>query len=940
MPRQSLTVAAGKPSRPGTMATLREDPTVKVLELLAASGGDSAFGALAEAFARLGGYAEAGIAQLMPAGVVVLASYPLPQAYDDEPRPPDGVLRHILDAPGGAAVALAPGDFWLAPGAPGDMHRQLHGIAVRAEDGTPLGLLFGLAATASEFVAPPVLPLLLSRAVAELRQHAALAAQQSATELYRRAVEIAGHRALLHDRDGVLREVSVGESVSWPYARERILGEHFSKWMPQRPAALFDAARAGVLASGQTWSGEYEIEIQGVTRTREMRIARFDDEHTLTVIHDITDIRMATQALLASETRTRAILEALPDTLLVNDANGVYVEKPLVAPGAWRYVLHEALGKRFEDVLPPHVAALLRGAQIRVLASGEPQTGDYAIEIDGHTWQREFRMVRLGEDRTLTIVRDVTELKAALDSLRESESRLRKVVELAPIGIFWTDTAGAVLYGNPAVRRSLQLTPHEGLGHAWTQQLHPEDRARVTEAWRRLVDGETQRFIEEYRFTPRNRPVRLVRTHAVPIVSDGQRVALMGIMLDLTEQRRADEERQQLQARLLHLQKNEALGQLTGGIAHEFNNLLATTLGYAALLLRRLPAATDPKLASYAQQIVTAGERGRDLVKQMLAFAQRDGEHGGAVDPRAVIDGAAQMLRSVLPASLELKVLVDADVPAVAGSDDGLRQVVLNLVLNARDSIMAGSPAQQGTIGIAVYGPRPVRGQCRACKETLSGDYVVLDITDNGCGIETEALDRIFDPFYTTKTVGAGTGLGLSVVHGIVHRDGGHVLAESQPGVGTRVTVLLQVATPAPAAPAATPALARDADPAEVRVLVVDDEPAVGALLAELLRTEGYAVDLHSDAREALAAAISEPCRYALIVTDLSMPKLSGLQLAEAVAAHHPGLPIIICTGYNDAVETAAAAAPGVAQWFHKPLPIADFINAVARLAGPADAAP
>lgn len=919
------------------MATLREDPTVQVLELLASSGGDSAFGALAEAFARLGGYTEAGIAQLTPAGVVVLASYPHLQAYDDDPHVPDRVLARILDAPAGIGVALAPGDFWRAPGTPGAAPAHLHGIAVRDADGLPLGLLFGLAAAPSSFSAPPVLALLLTRAAAELHQHASHSALQSAADLYQRAAELAGHRVLLHDRDGILVEINSGESRFWPYARERILGAHYSTWMPPGPAAIFEAARLAVVDTGQAWVGEYEIEIQGGMRTREMRVARFDRDHTLTVIHDVTDARLATQALRASETRTRAMLEALPDALLINDADGVYVEKPHMAPGAWRSLHHDSLGKRFEDVLPSRVAAVLRGAQSAVLANGTPQTGEYAIEIDGHTWQRQFRMVRLGENCTLTIVRDVTELKAAFDLLRESESRLRKVVELAPIGIFWTDATGAVRYGNPAVRQSLQLTSDEGLGHAWTQQLHPEDRARIVEAWHRLIDGETQEFIEEYRFAPPDRPARLVRTHAIPIVSDGQRVAVMGIMLDLTEQRRADEERQRLQARLLHVQKNEALGQLTGGIAHEFNNLLASTLGYAALLLRRLPAGADPKLANYAQAIVTAGERGRDLVKQMLAFAQRDGEHGGSVNPRTVVDGAAQMLRSVLPAALALKVLIEADVPAVAGSDDALRQVVLNLVLNARDSIMAGNPAQQGTIGIALYGPRPVRGLCRACKEAVDGDYVVLDITDDGCGIEADALDRIFDPFYTTKTVGSGTGLGLSVVHGVVHRDGGHVLAESQPGVGTRISVLLQVAQPAPApvetADVPTPA----ACPAEVRVLVVDDEPAVGGLLAELLRTEGYAVDLHDDARTALAAALSDPCPYALVVSDLSMPGLSGLQLAEALAARHPALPVIICTGYNDAVDAAAAGAHGVAQWFHKPLPIADFIAAVARLAGPAD---
>jgi signal transduction histidine kinase/CheY-like chemotaxis protein len=457
--------------------------------------------------------------------------------------------------------------------------------------------------------------------------------------------------------------------------------------------------------------------------------------------------------------------------------------------------------------------------------------------------------------------------------------------------------------------------------------VHAADRPLVLDAWRGLLDGRRQEFNEEYRYVPPGRPACVVRTHAVPIVSDGRTIGLMGIMLDITAQRQAEEQGRQLQLRLQHTQKLEALGQLTGGIAHEFNNILATTLGYAALAQRKPEG--DGKLVHYMQQIVAAGERGRDLVSQMLTFVQRPGDTNAVLDPAPVLVETCQMLRTALPPGIELTVALQAQRPMVAGNADDLRQVLLNLVLNARDALGA-----DGRIAVTLDGPCHVRGACRACQEPLDDDYVILRVSDNGCGIAPSDLGRIFDPFYTTKEVGSGAGLGLSVVHGIVHRDGGHVLAESSPAPDTTIEILLKPMATAPASTASTALTAPRVRRAPACIAVVDDEPAVGGLIRELLEADGYSVDLFASGEAALAAIADAPQRHALLVTDLTMPRMGGLELAAAVRALRPTLPIVVCTGYNEAVERGPANVPGIAHWFRKPLPIGDFLHIISQLTG------
>jgi PAS domain-containing protein len=385
------------------MTSLRDDRLGlerEILEILAGASGidDGVFGALARAFSRLCANGNAGIASLTGhgEGVAVLAAHPVPPAFDDEAWPADAALATLIASDTGASAPLGTYDFWLAAVgvAPGRHH--LSGIAIRADDGTALGVLFTVGAIDTAFAKSPLLPLLCQRAARELQARAHRATLRANQLLYRTAAQIAGNRVLVHDRAGILRDVSPDDGANWPYVRELIIGRHFSESIPPGPAALFANAQRTVLDTGETWIGEYEIDLPQGRRWREIRVAAFDRDHTLSVIRDITEARLALQALRDSEMHKRAIVEALPDTLLVNDADGVYVEAPVVSEGAWRYDTIDALGKRFADVLPAPVATLFANGQAAVLRHRRTVPGRIR---DRRGWQHTLARIPHGAAR-------------------------------------------------------------------------------------------------------------------------------------------------------------------------------------------------------------------------------------------------------------------------------------------------------------------------------------------------------------------------------------------------------------------------------------------------------------------------------------------------------------------------------------------------------------
>jgi nitrogen-specific signal transduction histidine kinase/CheY-like chemotaxis protein len=386
---------------------------------------------------------------------------------------------------------------------------------------------------------------------------------------------------------------------------------------------------------------------------------------------------------------------------------------------------------------------------------------------------------------------------------------------------------------------------------------------------------------------------------------------------DVTARKEAEVERARLQAQLQQAQKMEAIGQMAGGIAHDFNNVLSSIIGYASLGLERYVDDPGGKLADCLREVLNSGERARDLVAKLMAFSRARPVSPRSVDPAAVVREVVGMLASTIPSSISLRVDIEHDIARARMDPVHLQQVVMNLCVNARDAIVT-----RGNIDVKVRHAWGVHAMCASCHSELTGDFVEIAVRDDGAGIPIDQQARVFEPFYTTKGPGKGTGLGLSVVHGIVHDYAGHIVLESGVGKGTTIRVMLPAVYESAELEAATeppPLRAPGVEPGK-HVLVVDDEEVLARLIAEVLRAHGYRVSSFSDSRAALDTFMQQPNKYDAVITDQTMPGLTGRELANQVLKVRPELPVILCTGYSDQIDESAALEMGIRRFMMKPL--------------------
>ena len=462
---------------------------------------------------------------------------------------------------------------------------------------------------------------------------------------------------------------------------------------------------------------------------------------------------------------------------------------------------------------------------------------------------------------------------------------------------------------NPAWMRTFGYTEAELLSITWREMVHPDDQAASRDVGKQLFSGQPSvRF--ENRLRCKDGSYRWVSWNARPVVAEQK---IYAVVRDITEQKAAEARQQQLQDQLREAQKLEALGTLAAGVAHDFNNIIATVVGHAALA-RDDVGPHHPALPRL-RQITQAGRRAGELVRQLLAFGRSVAPELRPLPLRGIVEAAVDELSATLPAGVGLHLQL-CDEPLDMQADAAqLRHALRQLWSNACQA-MEGRPGRlelglerwdrtQRLQGLAAAMPSKERGHAR------------LWLRDSGRGMDAATLARIFDPFFTTRPVGQGTGLGLSAVHGIVTAHGGLVHVESLPGRGTTVHLLLPLEHLADqpavrAAPAAGNAM--PAEPAAVgprrphHVLYVDDDETVMVLMESLLQRQGYRVTGHNDADAALRAVRGEPHGFDLVITDFNMPSRTGLDLAADLVGIRPDLPVVILSGYvSEGVRTQAA---------------------------------
>ena len=524
-----------------------------------------------------------------------------------------------------------------------------------------------------------------------------------------------------------------------------------------------------------------------------------------------------------------------------------------------------------------------------------------------------------------TIQEHLFRSREAETALRESEAQFRRLFDEAPVGYHEAGPDGVIRRANMAFHRLLEAEPESLLGRRVTDLIWPADRGTCGVALGHLSKLDNGTRSREIRYVREDGEPRTMEVHENTIRDvHGTVIGVRTALLDVTDRKEMEEERVHLETRLRQAQKLETIGTLAGGIAHDFNNLLTPIIGYVDLALEDLGA--DDPLREDLNQVKAGAARGKELVRQILAFGRANEPARVPVGLGRVVEEGLVFVRASLPTTIEIRTDIAPECPPVLADATQLQQVFMNLCANASQAMAPYG----GTLNIQVTPFFPDRDFLRFHPALTRQPYARLTVRDTGRGIPSDVLERVFDPFFTTKGVGEGTGLGLSVAHGIVSGHQGTILAESVEGEGSSFHVYLPTLPEGNQEDHGIPAES-EASVGTERILLVDDDPPVLAVMRRMLERAGFQVETSGGGKEALERLARMHRPIDLVLTDLTMPRLTGLQLSAEAKRLFPDLPILLATGYGDELDPVEPLRAGVYEVLRKPLRPAELTGAVRR---------
>ena len=628
---------------------------------------------------------------------------------------------------------------------------------------------------------------------------------------------------------------------------------------------------------------------------RELHDARIRREHKLSLIK----LR-----------QTEWIVESSHDMMALLNKDFVYLYANDAYLKAFGKTRDQLLGQSAPDVfgevvfkttIKPYADRCFEGKKARYQEWFDfPTLGHRYLDVAYTPYIGETNIV----NEFFVIARDITEFKQTQEALQESKEKFHSMVDNIGIGVALISPEMEILELNRQMR-------------VWFPNIDPSMRSICYRAFndppqdeicdycptcRTFQDGKVH---ESIIVTPTAVGPRNYRIASSPIFDkNGGVKSVIEMVDDITD-------RLSLETRLLQAQKMEAIGTLAGGIAHDFNNILSAVIGYAELLVMKIPKESD--LQADLNEIYRAGNRAKELVKQILTFSRQKESERIRVQPSFIFKEAIKMLRSSIPAGIEIHQNIDPNAGTILADPTHLHQVIMNLCTNAYHAMSEES----GILEISLTTAEIDSSEERISKDLRPGSYVKLTVSDTGAGITPQVRDRIFEPYFTTKEIGEGTGLGLSLVHGIVKTYGGAIVIESEPGVGSTFHVYFPRLKKAPAPVQEM----EDMVPGgHERVLLADDESSIRTLAKRILEQKGYKVKVASDGVEALELFRASPDEFDLVVTDMGMPKMNGLQFSKELRKIRSETPIIICTGYSKQIDEETYRQIGINALLIKPM--------------------
>jgi PAS domain S-box-containing protein len=531
------------------------------------------------------------------------------------------------------------------------------------------------------------------------------------------------------------------------------------------------------------------------------------------------------------------------------------------------------------------------------------------------------KMVLQGADCMMTVMVDITERKQAEEALRESEEKFRKIFDDGPVGMVMAGKDYRFIRVNAAFCRMLGYSASELTSLTFKDITHPEHLHEDSKSVMQVVNGEIPRYCTEKRYIRKDKEtVWGALTLSAIRSNDGQLLYCLAMIEDITERKRAQEEKDRLQQQLQQSQKLEAIGTMAGGIAHDFNNILSAMLGFTELVRSEIPE--DSESYENLTEVVRAGQRARDLVSQILSFTRKAQTEKSVISLVTIVSEALKFTRSIIPSHITIQqnFAVSAE-HSILADPTQMHQIMLNLCINAADAMPDG-----GVLEISLEESQ-VQTENRPEQTLLpSGRYLKLTVRDSGVGMTPDVLERVFEPYFTTKQAGKGTGMGLAVVHGVVKEHGGNITVSSEVGKGTAVTVWLPVAeaasrTPVVSAPVITTGSGS--------ILFVDDETVIVNLQRTQLNRWGYRVTATASSATALDMFRANPQGFDLVITDLTMPGITGIKLAEAIHEISPSTPIVLCTGFDEGISRENARMIGIRAILSKPISGAELSRTI-----------
>jgi len=403
----------------------------------------------------------------------------------------------------------------------------------------------------------------------------------------------------------------------------------------------------------------------------------------------------------------------------------------------------------------------------------------------------------------------------------------------------------------------------------------------------------------------------------------GKLIGILGVGRDITERKKEEEEKAKLKTELQHAQKMESIGILAGGIAHDFNNIMAIILGNTELALEDVPK-SNPAYSNL-EEIKTASRRAKNIVRQLLSYSRVVEQEMQSIKIGPVIKDGLKFLRSTIPSTIDIEQNIQLTDETILADPTQINQILMNLCINASQAMEQTG----GDLNVAVEKLVLDNNSARNYPGLKSGDHVRIIISDTGPGIDPEIIDQIFDPYFTTKEIGKGSGMGLAVVHGIVKSHSGAIAVESSPGKGTKFITLFPLTTKKPMVETKT---GKDIPGGNETILFVDDEKSIVKMLQRMFERLGYKVQTATTPEEALERFRSNPDHFDLVITDMTMPKMTGVKLSEKLMDIRKDIPIIVCTGHSALVDEEKAKELGLAAYIIKPIDMQETAQIIRKI--------